>query len=71
MAYTKTLELRRERKPSVLIRGNSRILQSLMKRELTTGERRRPEKRRLTEVKAEGFEGFNCTFARKLYSESS
>ena len=50
------------------MRGNSRILESLNKRELTAEERNRPEKRRFTEVREQDLKIFNGTFAKKMYS---
>ena len=71
LAYNKTVELKRERKPTSFMRGNSRILESLQKRELTAEERKRPEKRRFTEVKEQDLKIFNGTFAKKMYSQAS
>ena len=71
LAYNKTVELQRDRKPSAFLRGNSKLLQSLQKRQLTTEEKKRPQKRRFTEVKESDLKIFNGTFARKMYSESS
>ena len=71
LAYNKTVQLRRDRKPSSFVRGNSKILQNMQKRQLTATDKKRPEKRRFTEGVEEEIKIFNGTFARKMYRESS